>query len=233
MTELITLAKQYEIELTPPMAEQFATYQRLLLCWNERMNLTAITQPREVLEKHFLDSLIPLAAWGLLPGARVIDVGTGAGFPGIPMKIARPDIELTLLDSQLKRTEFLRELSRELGQENRIIHGRAEEAAHDPALRESFCAATARAVAALPVLCELCLGFLRPGGVFFAMKGPDSVKEAESAREAAAILGGGEIKSCAYALPSFGERIIYLVEKASQTPAKYPRKHKQMTKAPL
>jgi len=233
MHELIDLAKPYGIELTDEACRHFETYSCLLLEWNQRVNLTAITQPPEVLEKHFLDSIIPLALHKIPRGAAVIDVGTGAGFPGVPIKIVRPDLRLTLLDSLGKRVRFLTELSQMLGQENEIMHARAEEAAHNPDLREAFCVATSRAVAALPALCELCLPFVRPGGVFIALKGPDADTEITAARSAVTILAGSTIEKMSYTLPSFGERTVCISEKISHTPTKYPRKPKQMTKAPL
>ena len=233
MQELIEQARHYGIELTTEMSGKFLIYQEMLKTWNERINLTAITQPEEIMEKHFLDSLALLNAWEIPRGARVIDVGTGAGFPGIPLKIARPDIELALLDALQKRTVFLSELSAALGQRNEIFHARAEQAAHEPALRERFHVATARAVAGLPLLCELCIPFVEAGGLFLAPKGPESAAEAQSAVSAVAILGGAGIKSYEYSLPAFGKRIVYIVEKLSQTPPKYPRKNKQMTKTPL
>ena len=231
MTELITLADSYGLTLTSEMVAQFELYQRLLLDWNEQVNLTAITAPREILEKHFLDSLAPLRL--VPPCARVIDVGTGAGFPGLPMKIARPDIHLTLLDSQSKRVNFLSEVSRALGQENQILHARAEEAARDPALREQFDIATARALAAMPVLCELCLGFVRVGGSFLALKGPDSQDELADSRPAAEAMGGGTVEVYPYDLPTFGRRVVWKVEKTSQTSSTFPRKYARIAKAPL
>ena len=233
MRELIDLARPYGIELTSEACAQFETYARLLLEWNERVNLTAITQPREVLEKHFLDSIVPLALHKIPQGAAVIDVGTGAGFPGVPLKIARPDLRLTLLDSLGKRVRFLTELSQALGQQNEVIHARAEDAAHQPELREAFCVATSRAVAALPILCELCLPFVRPGGVLLALKGPEVDDEIATAASATVILAAGEVQKVSYTLPNFGERVLCISEKVSQTPAKYPRKPKQMAKAPL
>ena len=233
MRDLIELARPYGIALSGEAVEHFETYHRLLSKWNERVNLTAITRQDEVLEKHFLDSIIPLSLLKIPRGAAIVDVGTGAGFPGVPLKIARPDLRLTLLDSLGKRIDFLRELSVVLGQENDIIHTRAEEAAHNPALREKFFAATSRAVAALPTLCELCLPFVQPGGVFVALKGPDVYPEIAAAQNASTILGGGEIQSESYKLPACGGRNICIIEKVSQTPTKYPRKHKQISKAPL
>ncbi|MCL2858017.1 MAG: 16S rRNA (guanine(527)-N(7))-methyltransferase RsmG [Oscillospiraceae bacterium] len=233
MHKLADLARPCGIYLSDEAAVRFETYHRLLLEWNERVNLTAITQLQEVLEKHFLDSIAPLSLLEIPQGAAIIDVGTGAGFPGVPLKIARPDLRLTLLDSLNKRIDFLRELSAALGQENTLIHARAEDAAHDPTLRETFYAATSRAVAALPTLCELCLPFVQPGGVFFALKGPDADTEIALAQSASAILGGGTIQVENYTLPSFGRRSVCIAKKASQTPTKYPRKPKQMSRAPL
>jgi len=233
MQQLIEQARQYGIELTIETSGKFLIYQNMLLKWNERVNLTAITQPAEIMEKHFLDSLMLLRAWEIPQGARVIDVGTGAGFPGVPLKIARPDIELVLLDALQKRTVFLRELSAALGQSNEVLHARAEQAAYEPTLRERFHVAAARAVAGLPLLCELCIPFVEAGGAFLAPKGPESALEAQSAQSAVSVLGGAGIKSYEYSLPTFGDRVVYVIEKSSQTPLKYPRKNKQMTKTPL
>ena len=143
----------------------------LLLEWNEKVNLTAITEPKEIVEKHFLDSLSLLPACSIKQGAKVIDVGTGAGFPGIPLKIMRPDIQLTLLDGLNKRLIFLEEVCKVLELSSTRIHKRAEEAGLDKNLRESFDVATARAVASLPVLCEYCLPLVKMKGLFIAMTG--------------------------------------------------------------
>ena len=233
MASITELAKTCGVSLTNEMAAQFATYQELLLSWNEKINLTAITEPSEIAEKHFLDSLMLLTAGEIPQGSRLIDVGTGAGFPGIPLKIARPDLRLTLLDSLGKRTAFLGELSRALGQENEIIHGRAEEVAHTAEHRQAYDLASARAVAALSLLSELCLPFLRIGGRFCAMKGPDCSGEEAAAGQGIALLGGDPITFYPYELPTSGKRIICVSKKSSQTPQIYPRKHKQMTKKPL
>ena len=227
------LATPYGIELTAEAVEHFDIYSRLLLEWNSRVNLTAITEPSQVLEKHFLDSILLLALHEIPHGAAVIDVGTGAGFPGVPLKIVRPDLRLTLLDSLGKRISFLGELSRELGQDNEIVHARAEDAAHDPALREAFCMATSRAVAALPILCELCLPFVRPGGVFIALKGPQADAEIAAAGSAAEVLGGSAIEKISYTLPESGERTLCISRKVSHTPPKYPRKPKHIARTPL
>lgn len=230
---IVPLAAEYGVSLPAGAENQFLLYQELMLAWNEKINLTAITDPEGILHKHFLDSLLPLAALALADGASLIDVGTGAGFPGVPLKIARPDISLTLLDSLRKRTDFLRELSRELGQDNHIVHGRAEQLSRDPLFRERFDIATARAVAALPALCEYCLPYVKPGGRFIALKGPDAGEEAEHSRAAIRLLGGelAEIKT--FTLPGGDRRSIVTVKKISQTPTKYPRTGVKISKSPL
>ena len=164
--------KALGIKITEEQAEQFQTYMELLLEWNEKMNLTAITQPGEMVEKHFLDSLTLLLACKVKEGAKVIDVGTGAGFPGIPLKILRPDVELTLLDSLNKRLTFLGEVCAALGLESRRVHKRAEEAGLDKAMRESYDLAVARAVAPLNILCEYCLPLVKMKGFFCGHEGP-------------------------------------------------------------
>lgn len=226
-------AEAFGISLTGEMTDGFACYYDMLTEWNGKMNLTAITDPDEVCAKHFLDSLTVLAAYNIPYGARLIDVGTGAGFPGIPLKIVRPDIELTLLDSLSKRLDFLRALSDALGQRNSFVHERAEQLAHDPAHREAYDAVTARAVAALPFLCELCAGFLKIGGVFFAMKGPDADGELEASDNAMRTMGVQHAKTARFEIPGAGIRNILLLKKISQTPTDFPRTNKKMTKTPL
>jgi 16S rRNA (guanine(527)-N(7))-methyltransferase RsmG len=163
----------------------------------------------------------------------VIDVGTGAGFPGLPLKIARPDLRLTLLDSSAKRVMFLREAANALELEAGAIHGRAEELGQKPEHRGLYGLVTARAVAALPILCEYCLPFARVGGVFAALKGPGIHEEAEDARTAIAKLGGKLLAIDEYELPNSNRRTIVLVQKISQTPAEYPRTHAKIAKRPL
>jgi len=234
MSLLRGLAEEYGIILDGIMLEQFDIYRRILLEWNENMNLTAITGPLEITVKHFLDSLTLLKAYDIPPSAALIDIGTGAGFPGIPLKIARPDIKLTLLDSREKRLVFLRELSGALGQDdNSFYHARAEDAAHLPELRERFDVAAARAVAALPVLCEYCLPFVGVGGVFIAMKGPDCAGEIKAAQSTMALLGGALETVREETLTDAGERVIILLRKTSQTPTKYPRISAKISKTPL
>lgn len=165
-------AEAYGLCLTERMVEQFTLYYELLLEWNEKINLTAITEPKEVAIKHMIDSLSCLDEKVFPDGASVIDVGTGAGFPGIPLKIFRPDLKLTLLDSLNKRIKFLQEVVDRLElSEVQCIHARAEEGARNKALREKFDVAVSRAVARLQVLAEYCIPFVRVGGYFVALKG--------------------------------------------------------------
>jgi len=226
-------APKYGIALTGDMLGQLELYAATLLEWSERMNLTAITQPNEIAIKHFLDSLFPLAAATIPYGASLIDIGSGAGFPGVVMKIARPDIRLTLLDSMKKRTEFLAELSGRLLQDNAIIRARAEAAGRDEAHREQYDFAAARAVATLPELCEYCLPFVKPGGAFIALKGPGAKLEAQNSKNALSLLSGDKPIIKEYSLPFDGTRNIIIIKKISQIPAKYPRPSAKITKTPL
>ena len=209
-------------------AERLDVYATLLVDWNTRMNLTAITDPVGVVLKHFVDSL---TAAPLLPGGAfsLIDVGTGAGFPGVPLAILRGDIQLTLLDSLNKRLVFLEELCRAVGVKAVRVHARAEDGARDPALREQFDVACARAVAGMPVLTELCLPFVKVGGRFLALKGPDGAREQAEARGAVKTLGGRFAEGRVVCLPNppeeggTSERRLLVVEKIAPTPKKYPR----------
>jgi 16S rRNA (guanine(527)-N(7))-methyltransferase RsmG len=232
-TTLETHAASYGISLAPEQLRQFALYAEMLLDWNTRMNLTAITEPEDIAVKHFLDSLLLLKRADIPEGECVIDVGAGAGFPGLPLKIARPDLRLTSLDSSAKRVGFLREAAGALGFAAEAIHGRAEELGQKPEYRGQYGLVTARAVAALPVLCEYCLPFARVGGVFAALKGPGIRAEAEDAASAIARLGG-KLKTIAeFELPNQNSRTIVLVQKISQTPPEYPRTHAKIAKRPL
>ncbi len=196
------------------------------------MNLTAIHGARDVAQLHFLDcaALLPAAPF---PGASVIDVGSGAGFPGLPLKIAQPDIRLTLLDSQAKRVQFLEELCERLGFDDvTCLYTRAEEAPE--ALRSQFDIAVSRAVARLYLLCELCLPFVRIGGVFLAMKGPDCAEEVTEAERAIRTLGGDTAEILPYTIP--GTEIVHSIvriRKVADTPAKYPRRWAKMQKEHL
>lgn len=231
--------RQEDIQADEGMLDAFDRYASLLVDWNDRMNLTAITDPQEIVVKHFLDSVLAFQGWELKEnfsseeGFSLIDVGTGAGFPGVPLKILRPDIRLTLLDSLNKRVNFLEALSEELGQHNSCIHGRAEELARRPEYRERYNMATSRAVAALPALCEYCLPFVKVGGVFAALKGPDVEEEARASERAVDLLGGELEELYEFELPGGQRRTVVLIRKISQTPAKYPRAAVKITKFPL
>ncbi len=211
-----------------------ARYGALLLEKNRVMNLTAITQPQDVATLHMLDcaTLLDCARF---EGKTLIDVGTGAGFPGLPLKILAPSLEVTLLDSLSKRVDWLSQTIGALGLEGiRAVHGRAEEAGRDPAFRERFDFAAARAVADLRLLCELCLPFLKVGGRFLAMKGTDCGDEVDKALPAIQVLGGRLEGRIDRLIPhtDVTHRVV-LVEKISPTPEKYPRRWAKMQKAPL
>ena len=221
------------IPLEGAVLQQFAAYAEFLVEYNQKVNLTAITEPWEIAVKHFWDSLLLLKAVSPGQGAKLADVGTGAGFPGVPLKLARPDLQLTLLDSLNKRVVFLQQLAEKLDFSAEMVHMRAEEAGRAPHFREQFDLVTARAVAALPLLCEYCLPLVRVGGQFVAMKAR-SVQEELKASEKALKLLGGEIEDVhALTLPEGEERVLVVVKKISQCPPKYPRPTAQMAKRPL
>ena len=230
---LIGGAAQFSLEISGEQAVKFDTYSRFLVEYNDKVNLTRITDPLEIAEKHFVDSIAPLSMVELPQGAALIDVGTGAGFPGVPMKLVRPDLRLTLLDSLRKRLDFLSRLSEMLGQENALVHARAEIGGVDPALREQFDAAVSRAVARLSVLCEYCLPYVRVGGVFLALKGPELSDELADAANAIKILGGGAPEVRDYCLPTGDRRTLVVIPKIRPTPKKYPRQRVKLTEKPL
>lgn len=224
---------EFQIELDTVAKDRFCRYYRLLAEWNEKMNLTALTEPREVAVKHFIDSLMLLKYAEIAQGASMIDVGTGAGFPGMAVKIARPDIRLTLLDSLQKRLIFLDTVCEELGLDGVVtVHSRAEDGA-GAELRDSFDIATARAVAPLNVLCEYCLPYVKIGGRFLAMKGRTAADELDSAQNAVKTLGGRVGEKQVFTLGDAGERGIITIEKIAPTPAQYPRKSKAIKNKPL
>ena len=223
--------------LTPPpaAAEQMETYAGLLLEQNKVMNLTAITDPEQVARLHFLDSAALLGCAGDLSGRTLIDVGTGAGFPGMALKLLCPELKLTLLDSLAKRLDWLAAVCSRLGLEDvEIVHARAEEQGLKPGFRDHFDFATARAVADLRVLCELCLPYVKPGGRFLAMKALDCEEEVSQAGRAVSVLGGRLLPAFRYHIPGTDvDRRVVLVEKVSPTPKGYPRRWAKMQKAPL
>ena len=214
--------------------ERFHKFYQLLIEWNKVMNLTGITEYEDVVEKHFEDSLSIIKAIDLSGIHTVIDVGTGAGFPGIPLKIAFPHLRVVLLDSLNKRIKFLDEVISQLGlTEIRTIHGRAEEYARKEEYREQFDLCVSRAVANLSTLSEYCLPFVRVEGIFAAYKGNDCDKECAEAGRAVHLLGG-ELKAVKrLGLPDGSGRAIVLIKKRSQTSTKYPRPHAKIAKNPL
>ena len=235
---LVAWGEENNLEITGRQADQLDRYAQLLVEWNEKMNLTAITDPEGVLVKHLMDSLTVLRS---LPAAgekvRLIDVGTGAGFPGIPLAVMREELELTLLDSLNKRLVFLEAVCRALGLEARCVHARAAAAGRQKAHREKYNVATARAVAALPALCEYCLPLVVPGGVFLAMKGPDGEREAQEAASAIKVLGGKLSGIDEWQLPPVegeaADRKILRIQKISPTPDRFPRQAAKIAKQPL
>lgn len=216
-------------ELTAAQRDRLAAYFSLLIAANERMNLTAITAPDEAADKHFVDSLLALPY--ITQGASCIDVGTGAGFPGIPLLIARPDLRMTLLDSLHKRVTFLQETLAALGLTAACIHARAEDAAKAPPHRGAYDIALSRAVAPLPTLLELTVPFLRTGGVSICYKGSAAREEAETAQSACRAL------NCALELKEFsmpyGKRTLVLAKKTAPTPGRFPRKAGEPARRPL
>lgn len=218
----------------PAAVDRLLFYGERLLAQNQVMNLTAITQPDQVAELHFLDSAALLTYWDAKDRS-LIDVGTGGGFPGLVLKILEPSLQLTLLDSLGKRVDWLAGLCRELGFDDVVcLHGRAEELSHDPAYRDSFDAATSRAVASLPLLCELCLPYVKPGGVFLAMKSEKAREELIQAQRAIAVLGGGTPSLQNYTLPVGGApRCLVTIPKAASTSKGYPRRWSKMLKATI
>ncbi|MDO5448186.1 MAG: 16S rRNA (guanine(527)-N(7))-methyltransferase RsmG [Clostridia bacterium] len=226
-------ASSLGIDLSEEQLEQFDIYAENLVYWNERINLTAITDPEGIVKKHFIDSLALLKYCDIKSGAKMIDVGTGAGFPGLVIKIARPDVEITLMDSTQKKLSVIEDILGKLELDANIIHARAEEAGHDENLRESFDFATARAVSNLRDLTEYCLPFVTIGGSFISLKGADAKEEAKTAEHAIEVLGGKIANFDEYELDGCGERAIIKISKVSKTPANYPRPKGKMQKQPL
>ena len=226
-------AQSIGITLDETALERFRKYYEMLIDYNTRMNLTAITEENEVIVKHFCDSLYLLAKYEVKNGTKIIDVGTGAGFPGIPLLIARPDIKLTLLDGLNKRLVFLSDVLSELGLEAEIVHARAEEGAADKKYREKYDIATSRAVARLNVLSEYCLPYVKKGGAFLALKGPAAAEELAESEKALKLLGGAVEDSTEYCLSDESLRTILTVRKVNHTPPMYPRHNSKIKKQPL
>ena len=219
------------LQLDDVALKRLEKYAKLLVEWNEKINLTAILDPEGIAVKHFLDCLMIFKYVDIPLGASVIDIGTGAGFPGVVMKIARPDIKLTLMDSLAKRITFLENLCNELELDVTTIHSRAEDI--NPTQREGYDFAVARAVANMRVLTEYCLPFVKVGGSFIAMKGASAEEETLEATKAISVLGGTLTKKDMFNLGELGVRGIINVKKISQTSTKYPRNPGKISKQPL
>jgi 16S rRNA (guanine527-N7)-methyltransferase len=230
---LAACAHEFGIELSPAQLEAFEVYFRELVAWNARFNLTTITERDEVIVKHFLDSLSVAPLLRSNPTS-LIDIGSGAGFPGMPLKIALPTLSVTLIDSTGKKVEFLKHVIAELSlHDTTALHARAEELAHDPKYREQYDAAVARAVADLPTLLEYALPFVRVGGVFVAQKGVDVEEEVRRAARAMQVLGGRLREVSPVRLPGLEPRHLIVVEKIAATPSQYPRSAGAPKKKPI
>ncbi|WP_178668088.1 16S rRNA (guanine(527)-N(7))-methyltransferase RsmG [uncultured Eubacterium sp.] len=228
---LRTLAMQNGIELDQTALDRFDTFAELLVEWNGKMNLTAITEPEEIEVKHFLDCLMLPKYFDLSNTKTVIDVGAGAGFPSVPLLIYNPDLCLTMMDAINKRLTFLDTAVHAIGLEANLVHARAEDSGQDKNYREMFDLATARAVAPMNVLAEYCLPFVKVGGYFVALKGSND--DTEQAKEAIATLGGEVVSNVSYKLNGTEPRSIVVVKKISQTPTQFPRKAKKISAKPL
>lgn len=227
--------KELNITLTAKQEEQFNTFYQLLVEWNKVMNLTGITEYEEVVEKHFVDSLSIIKAVDIQQVTKVIDVGTGAGFPGIPLKIAFPHLDITLLDSLNKRIRFLDEVIEKTSLDGiRTIHGRAEDFAKQKEHREGYDLCVSRAVANLSTLSEYCLPYIRVGGIFSSYKSGSIEEEIESSKHAVMLLGGSIENIVKFQLPGTDiSRSFVVIKKKKQSPKKYPRKAGLPSKEPL
>lgn len=234
-SQFIQDLKELGISLTDKQIEQFLIYYELLTEWNSFMNLTAITEYEDVLKKHFVDSVSLIQAVDVRKELTLIDVGTGAGFPGLALKIAYPELKVTLLDSLQKRIQFLDAVIEKLGLEGiETIHGRAEDFAKPQKLRESFDLCVSRAVANLSTLSEYCLPFVKVGGYFIPYKSEKIAQEKEEAEKALELLGGKFERQVEFMLPSSDiYRNLFVIKKVKETPKKFPRKAGLPAKEPI
>ena len=230
------LLEKYAAEIGAPldnnMLSQFQVYAGELIGTNRKYNLTAITDPEEIVIKHFVDSLMLLKYFDLDYGTKIIDIGSGAGFPTFPLMIAKNNkLDVTFVDSVQKKLRFIDNALRNCGMEAELVCARAEELGNSPAYREQYDVATARAVAPLNMLCEYCLPFVKVEGYFIALKGPED--EVPSSENAIKTLGGEVESNVSYKLPNGDSRRIVIIKKISQTPTEYPRKSKKISTKPL
>lgn len=233
-TELENALKAMKLPLTETQLEQFCIFNERLVETNKVMNLTALTEPRDVALKHMADSLSCYDAAYFPEKAKVLDLGTGAGFPGLPLLIYRPDLQLTFFDSLQKRLTFLEKLVGELQLKAEFLHGRAEEMAHQKKYRQAYDLVTSRAVARLNVLLEWALPYVKPGGYFISLKGAQYQEELKEAVHALSVLGGEVKEVRPVHLPGLDDvRAVLYIEKVMDSPKKYPRKPKMAVKNPL
>ena len=223
------------VTVTQRQLSQFETYHQMLMDWNTRMDLTAVLEEEEMIDRHYVDSASLLTFDWIAPGTKAIDVGTGAGFPGVPLAILRSDIDMTLLDALGKRCAFLEAVVKALSLNCRVIHGRAEDAGRDAALREAFGAVLSRAVAPMPVLLEYTLPLARVGGAVIAFKGPGVREEWDQGRRAAYLLGGKLSEPVEVSIPGRADwhHLLVQCQKEHPTPRPYPRKAGTPKKEPL
>lgn len=228
-------SKEANVELSEKQYEQFIKYMKLLQEWNEKINLTAITEDEEVIKKHFIDCIKAFKSQAIREAKTIIDVGTGAGFPGLPIAIMNPDVTVTLLDSLNKRVNFLNTVVNELGLKNVVtIHSRAEDGARKAELRESFDVATSRAVANMAVLSEFCMPYVKVSGHFVALKGPAVEEELKEGNKAIEVLGGSLQGIIEVSIEGTDlKHNIVEVKKENKCPKQYPRKAGTVNKKPI
>ena len=232
---LLKEAEKISLSLSETQLDKFQTYLEFLVETNEKVNLTAITQPQEVVMKHFIDSIALFSVYDIMPNAKIADVGTGAGFPGRPLKIYDSTLSVTLVDSLNKRINFLNEVISELGLTDvETVHSRAEELAKNKDYRESYDYCVSRAVANLATLSELCLPFVKVGGYFVSLKGPKAKEEIAAAKKAVSVMGGSLEEVVGYSVDKTDyEHNLVIIKKASPTPARYPRNAPKPAKDPI
>ena len=230
---LLQGCEELGLSLSGEQVDRFRKYAEFLVTYNEKVNLTAVTDPSGIAVRHFVDSLALLKYCPPCEGASLADVGAGAGFPSVPLAILRPDLKITLIDSLGKRIAFLQQLFPLVGVKGEALHLRAEDAGKTPKLRERFDLVTARAVAKLPALCEYCLPLAKVGGSFAALKGPEMEEELTGAQNAIAALGGELTAAPEYFLPDGSKRTMIVVKKITHTLPQYPRKPEKIAKNPL